>query len=217
MLICRRAVDDLRAVGVVERQHGRLRPRGRSRRGWRGARRSPRSSSAAPCGSRRAPRWRARRAARRGVVERLARHDAARASARTARSSRPASDRSRPETPARASDAPISLRNVRRLGRASAHRSACSGNSRPEIREELRRLRQLLQAPPVARARPARPGGRGARSGRVRRRRRRCGLSVMSSSVARGAIGEPLDRDVVLLDQLPAPADLVLGAAPSSC
>src|SRR6185437_15803767 len=63
---------------------------------------------------------------------------------------------------------------------------------------------------------PDRPVGRGARSGRVRRRVGDWSWSWAWawSSVAGVAIGEPLHRDLMRLDQLPALADLVPGRHP---
>ena len=102
--------------------------RRRSRRGCPGAAGCLRSWSGALRGSRPAGRWRRRRAAIDGRVEqRLAGDQLFGLTSRTGRSS-PAGCFVQAVTPASASDAPISLRNVRRAT-GSVIASICDGNS----------------------------------------------------------------------------------------
>src|SRR3954453_22051869 len=103
-----------------------------------------------------------------------------------------------PGTPARASDPPISFRNVRRLASSPpAQRSACPGNSRPRY---------------------ARNSGVSASSSRLRQY---CDFMDMIllrdriSAVAGLAVGQPPDGDVTLGDPPPALARLVLGGGPA--
>ena len=116
----------------------------------------------------------------------------ARAARRTARSSRPAGWRSR-STPARASEAPISRRNSRRLG-GSVHSDGRLGELAVEVVLERRpspasssRLRQ--RTGPSARIGSDDPDqGRGAGRGLVARQ-------VVGSSVAHRAVGQPIDLE----------------------
>ena len=123
--------DRLRAVGIVERQHGGLVEDVGGAAGWRGGRDCLRPWSAGPDGSPPAARphcprksWRWHRTT--ACPARCLPADGRRAPD----SPEGAGLTEQPLKPARASDAPISVRNCRRLRAVGPDVAACSGNSR---------------------------------------------------------------------------------------